>query len=388
MPDSNAILTRQELFDLVWTKPATHIAKDFGVQPAMVLKACSLLNIPRPTTGHWVKLEHGQAVAKPALPPAGPKTPGSTSFGALIGRHKRMPRVDSPPVAATAAGEGETIKWHPAVQKTRVAHRGGGVDYKYGTINSKPEFPTLNLSATRDSLDRAYLILNRLAWSLEEQGFTFLSPDKGGLLIRLVYSATDTEIAFQLREEVERYERELKPEEKGKDPIYIWNRWRYRATGRLRLLISEYHPERVQKSWGDGKNTKLEDKLADAAPGFVICAQGKHAQKLEWDARQRRWDEEARIREEEAARKRKEQERRNVLIAAAKKWKESAELQAFRSACETRLRSTASDGQLTPIQFEWLTWVDSVIREMNPLTDGFLARLEQPQGTVEEPPSA
>lgn len=362
---------------MVWTKPATHIAKEFGVQPAIVLKACRLLNLPRPTTGHWVKLEHGQSAPKPPLPPAGSNTPDRTSLSELSGRSKRTPRVSPTTVVETpAASEPGNVKWHPAVQKTRSAHRGEGVDHKYGMVNAKREVSHLNLSVTRDSLDRALLVLNRLAWVLEEQGFAFLPPAKDSSLFRLAYSATGTELAFHLREEVQRYERPLTPEEKAKDPMFIWDRWKYRPTGRLRLQIGEYHPQGVQKSWGDGKNTKLEDKLVDAPAAFVACAKGKHAQNLEWEAQRRRWEEESRLRALEAERVRKEQERRDVLLAAAKNWKETETLQAFRDACEARLRSTTTDGELTVIQAEWLTWVDAVVCDMNPLTAGFLKRLE------------
>ena len=233
------------------------------------------------------------------------------------------------------------------------------------------------ISVTRPTIDRALLLLNKLAWLLERQGFTFQMPEKGNTQIELVHAATGTALAFLIKEEVERYQRELRPDEKEKEPLYIWDRWRYRATGRLKLIINEYHPEGVQKSWGDGKNTKLEDKLADAAPGFMLCAQGKHAQELEWAERQRRWDEEARLRREEEERKRMEDERRSVLFTAAKKWSDAECLKAFRGACEARLRSVTADGVLAEQQDGWLRWVDVVIAETNPLSAGFLRRREQ-----------
>ena len=38
MRDINTQLTRQGLLELVWTMPATHIAKEFGVKLAVVLR--------------------------------------------------------------------------------------------------------------------------------------------------------------------------------------------------------------------------------------------------------------------------------------------------------------------------------------------------------------
>jgi hypothetical protein len=371
MPDTNTPLTRQQLFRLVWNKPVTHIAMEFGVQPAVVLKACRILNIPRPTTGHWVKVEYGQIPASPALVPLAPGTQESTTLGELMSRRRRNPKAE-PPAVTPVAPEIESTKWHTAVQKTKSALRGGPVDQKYGTIHPKPEHDHLMVSVTHPSMDRVLLLLNQLAWLLEGQGFTFQMPDKGNTQIKLVYAATGTELAFIIKEDVERYERDLRPDEKNKDRFYLWDRWRHRPTGKLRLIINEYHPEGVQKSWGDGKNTKLEDKLADAAPGFVVCAQGKHAHHLEWQARQRLWEEEARIRREEEARAQKEKERREALLGAAKSWRKAKGLQAFRVACEAKLRSNSPDGTLTQLQAGWLEWVDGVIRDTNPLTAGFL----------------
>lgn len=154
---------------------------------------------------------------------------------------------------------------------------------------------------------------------------------------------------------------------------------RSRRRSQLRLIINEYHPEGARKSWGDGKNTKLEDKLVDAAPDFAVCAQGKHEQELAWQEQRRRWEEEARLRREQEERERKEKERRETLLEAAKNWRKAEGLQAFRVACEARLRSTSPDGALNQLQAGWLEWVDGVIRDTNPLTAGFLKRLEEPR---------
>jgi hypothetical protein len=376
LADPTQSFSRENLYELVWAKPATQIARELSITPALVIKACKLLNVPRPTTGHWVKLEHGQTPSRPMLPPVEPGAMVTVMLEKLR-RHPKVEKSETPPLPVPAPAEEESIKWHFAVRKTKAALRGGIVDDKYGTIIPKRDHHHLNISVTRTSIDRALLLLNQLVWRLEELGFTLKAPQQGESLFSLIYGPTDTELTFLLKEEVERYERELKPEEKNKDPLFIWNRWLHRPTGRLRLLINEYHPAGAQKSWGDGKNTKIEDKLVDAAPGFVLCAQGKHAQHLEWAERQRRWDEEARQRREAEERKRKEDERRATLLTAAKNWSNATTLRAFRAACEARFKSVSQRGTLTQLQGDWLAWVDLVIEESDPLTSGFLKRLEE-----------
>lgn len=61
-------LTRQELYDLIWAKPITQVAKDFGVSDVWISKACTKARIPRPNRGYWAKLQSGKVVRKEPLP--------------------------------------------------------------------------------------------------------------------------------------------------------------------------------------------------------------------------------------------------------------------------------------------------------------------------------
>ena len=61
-------MTRQELYDLVWSKPMTHAAKKFGISDVALRKTCVKHNIPTPPLGYWAKLAHGKLVHKPLLP--------------------------------------------------------------------------------------------------------------------------------------------------------------------------------------------------------------------------------------------------------------------------------------------------------------------------------
>jgi hypothetical protein len=56
-------MTRQELYDLVWSKPMTHIAKEFGMSDVAIRKHCKNMDIPTPPVGYWMKLQHGKRSA-------------------------------------------------------------------------------------------------------------------------------------------------------------------------------------------------------------------------------------------------------------------------------------------------------------------------------------
>lgn len=61
-------LTREELYDLVWAKPMTEIAKDHGISDRGMAKLCARKQIPVPPRGYWAKKLANKNVAKPPLP--------------------------------------------------------------------------------------------------------------------------------------------------------------------------------------------------------------------------------------------------------------------------------------------------------------------------------
>ncbi len=53
-------ISRQELYDMVWSKPVVKIAKEFGISDVGVAKICKKMNIPKPGLGYWAKKEFGK----------------------------------------------------------------------------------------------------------------------------------------------------------------------------------------------------------------------------------------------------------------------------------------------------------------------------------------
>lgn len=376
MNNKNTILSRTELMELVWSKPTTRIAVEYGVPVTAVIAACAHLNVPRPRAGHWSAVKFGTAPSRPPLPPTAAGQLQATTLGEWGRRYgKRVPRVSvstSPHAAEPPVVEKAPL--HAAAAKTLAAYRGADTDRKYGLLNAKKAKPHLRLAVRPESLDRAVGLVSRLLTKLEQKGFAFVSDEKHPDHINTVFAATKTEVDWYVQELQERYQRELKPEEK--DHSWIWDQWRYRPLGRLRIAITEYHPIKgAAQSWGDGKNLKLDGKLDEIAEGFLVFAHGKHAAALEWEQRQREWAEESRLREEREAWQKAEEKRRGVFKEAATQWGAAQELRAFREACERTLRSKLpAGGELSLRATKWLAWADDMVNAMDPLRGDFLPR--------------
>jgi integrase len=61
---------RGGLYELVWTAPVMEIAEQLGVSDVALSKLCRRAAIPRPGRGDWARVEAGQQIDRPLLPPA------------------------------------------------------------------------------------------------------------------------------------------------------------------------------------------------------------------------------------------------------------------------------------------------------------------------------
>ncbi len=61
-------ITRQALYDQVWSTPMAKLAKNYGVSDVALAKICKKLNVPYPRRGYWRRKETGKTVKQLALP--------------------------------------------------------------------------------------------------------------------------------------------------------------------------------------------------------------------------------------------------------------------------------------------------------------------------------
>ena len=64
-----AKLTREELYDLMWSTPVAKVAKELGVSGVALAKRCKRVAVPLPPRGYWARIAAGQKIPKPPLPP-------------------------------------------------------------------------------------------------------------------------------------------------------------------------------------------------------------------------------------------------------------------------------------------------------------------------------
>ena len=172
------VLTRMELYELVWSKPLRHLAKEFGMSDVALGKWCKKMDIPRPGVGYWQMKEAGKKLRRRRLPD--PEREDEL--------HVRVPHYesgelesDSPPPPLPdyevfenapenqiVVGE-KLLRPHPHVAHARKLLRAGRVDSKYGWIYGW-EWPYLEIRVSPGTLDRASRLMDALLKTLTSRG--------------------------------------------------------------------------------------------------------------------------------------------------------------------------------------------------------------------------
>ena len=66
--DSDIVkLTREELYQMVWSKPVTKWAKEFGLSDVGFAKICKKMKVPLPGRGYWAMVQRALSLLGQSL---------------------------------------------------------------------------------------------------------------------------------------------------------------------------------------------------------------------------------------------------------------------------------------------------------------------------------
>ena len=279
-------MKRIELYTLVWSKPMTHIGREFGMSDVAIRKHCKKYDIPTPKAGYWAKIAHGKKVRQPPLSmkrfsadtqvrlSPKPTTPQSAESKQAAAQAEAM-ALELRSLLAVPA----TLPAHPPslVRSIRAAVKGAKRDYLGFHSLGSQYHPGVSLS--KASSDRALRILFALAtaadalghkvfmkedvcyWQIQAECFEFRLYE---LKDKQEHEATAKELALQMQVD----------ERRARYPeLYASNRrsyrtWDYFPSGRLAFHIydkTHYRGEypTIEKRWRDRKDRSLEESLVD-----------------------------------------------------------------------------------------------------------------------------
>lgn len=362
-------LTREQLYERVWSTPGSRLAAELGVSDVAIAKRCKKLNIPRPSRGYWAKLAAGGKPSKTPLP----STP-----------EEAFAQAAQQPLEKVLPLPGKAESLHPLAIELMRALSAAKPDSEKRVRLRERALPEVTVSqALAERTAQAFHIILR---GVEPLGIVFRkaqSSYNGGF-----FQKGHDRLYFQIEEEV------VVRSEEPRRSTRRHSSWQRQTENRVpsgRLTFSlktERHGARDAKQWTEGDKIPLEEVLAQIVVEIrrhYVEAQKRRAQeaieqerrRVEWEEQQRKHQAEEAIRREEE-RKRKHAEeiervmrnRRDDLSKAAEWWRLHQGAQEFIAACEQRWRNEQAD-QLKPEQEEWLQWARDTAKGLSPFETGY-----------------
>jgi hypothetical protein len=366
-------ITREELYKLVWSKPLTELAKEFGMSDVGVAKVCKKLNVPRPYRGYWQLLAAGRKLTIPKLPQARQGEPTETILSPDSYRVNFKPKnpevvdsIEAERLAENRIKVAESLdNPHRLVRNTQILLRKGKPD-ESGRLhywNLPDNRPRLSVRVSKNTMSRALLIMDALVRALEARGCTVEAEDG------TVCNIGESKVPFYLWERVRRTDRVLT--EKEKEKPWWYKSHEFIPTGELVFTLDEYCVDR--KNWADGKKKKLEDKLNDIVAGLFAAAEQLRLREIERKEEEARRAEAARKRAELEHQLRIQEERGKQLDSLVDSWIRSKNLRQVLKECEDTLR--VQNESRIPSDEYWLRWARAYADHIDPIKNGWLKRI-------------
>jgi hypothetical protein len=381
MPEQE--LSQRAMYDLVWSRPMTKVAEDFGISDVALKKICGKHRIPTPPRGYWAKKEAGKPTKKTQF--HNTTDPQHEHVVIQGSRNKLAPEVreilneererrKAKPNAASPAEFGPTAPLqdtHPAIAATARALRKAKPNADEVVRANGQGHCGIEVGAS--CIERTIAMLDAIVRALNARGLK-VEPLGNGMRVA---SPPDT-LAFSLVERIEkrnheptmedlsREERRQKKQERDAR-LGIWSHGQERAypefdvirTGELSIQIADEYVRGLRRTWGDGKRQKLESLVDDIAGGIATYLAGVKARREERERWHREWERKQRLAALARAREERETRRHEFLKRLVAISTEADALKSFLARSRACLQARPS-GELARM----LEWTEARLLEL------------------------
>lgn len=341
------ILTRKELYDLVWSKPVAALLRKFDIKNSELRKILKEMNIPTPEMGHWQRIQYGKTVEIKSL---------SDKFSGRDNITLTLRDINSPYIKTSQKRLKESIINETELQKK---------------VRKKLFKPDPLISEARESLmmkrsihNSRYVGLNfdrykGMAETKKNELRIRVSPANVGralyffdAFIKLLRARQHDVIVKNDRTyavfEEEKFEISLKERFFRTKSSDSWQSFEYQPSGILAFKLESY----PYKEWKDGQRS-IEDRLADILAWLELYAQKQKQERLYYEEQHKIQEEKERIEREIKARKEKELRNFRKLVKEANQWNQTQIIRSYISYVESKALEC---NELTDDIKQWIKW--------------------------------
>lgn len=351
------ILTRKELFSLVWEHPITHFTEKYMVSFSSFKRICERFKIPLPPNGYWSKKKYGKELAKPELaamdeegniilyhrPEGDPR-----DFGDLTEMDQKILEIEADPKTNFSFPANLPTKPDPILKETRKWYN-KEIKIPEDLSYDDRYYPgPIRCYVSKKQLNRALLLFHILMKNLKARGheMTFGRYNSFAKLYGI-------EIEISISEKNKRV----------KIPGKYGDDYKSEPTGMLSIHTGEYF---YSKTWNDAKSIKLENKLSAIIAWLEIEAEEERLRKIERKKREEERLENERLQKERQKLVENELEVFKELHQKSELWHEAKKLRTylkeFEKYIETTNQLTHENIELLQFGFQKADWMDPLVK--------------------------
>lgn len=369
MPSEPLILTREVLYERVWSEPIIYVAKRVGLSGRGLGKVCARHNIPVPPRGWWAKKQHGHRVRQSLLPRSmDPRL--ETIVLHTQSLERELTYADAPEYRREKA-----LEWrievpedlrisHPLVRAAQVAirrvcregRRDRPVHWneRYQAKLLKPEPGHLDIAVSKPLVPRALRIMQALLAALKKRGYAVSVTAKNETIVTVLDESMQIALIERFKQVVVK-----RTYSTGMD---------LEPSGRLRLRVGgSYSNSGVE----DNPPRLIESSLNHFVAGLVRRALEAKRERAIREERERRW----RIHDDDRRQRQQERESERVrlrrLRALAARWARNQRAAQFVATVEQRISDEPLDLQQQEVARRWVDWAKKHLQE-NDTVNAFL----------------
>lgn len=364
MNQDGSQLTREQLYEKIWSAPTTQVAAEFGISDVALAKRCKKLNVPKPALGYWAKVAAGQKPEKTPLPP--------TAAEAFV-------QAAEKPLPKTLYLPETTNHLHPMAAELLRLLQAAKPSYDKRLWAGDMFSPMAKVG--KDAIELVAKCFDVILTNVEAVGILFTLP-KGGRQAGYFRRSNDR-LYLEIEDEL------VAAPEKVRRRSWQVNEDARVPSGRLifSLADSRYSSGKI-KQWKDEGKVSLEARLLEIVAEirrYFVAAQKRREQeaierekqRIESDRHWREYQAKEAIRLEEerkqkhaAALEATAHTRSEDLFKAAEWWRLHRVTMEFINECEQRWRSNLA-GELSAEQQAWLAWARENAKAMSPFESGY-----------------
>jgi hypothetical protein len=275
-------MTRQQLYDLVWSRSMGDVAASIPMAHVSLKKLCSKYQVPVPPQGHWKKSPARQSANKVALP----LTMGEQRIWVrrFVQWRPTDPRLRERTTANLSLEEPSppnenTAHWHVCTKRTKSALAQATPD-RHGALKAEG-VGVASVRVAPETVPRALAVLDDLIRAVENLGHSIAMQSLPAAMLLIngaLVPVTILEKFVRNHEAADAAEMKRRHLYELKYPKFfrmvdLEGGWTHRPSGKLTIMLSNGYEHGLPNRWADGASHPVEGRVDEVAAAAVAHAQ-------------------------------------------------------------------------------------------------------------------